>query len=192
MSILDEIIRIENDKNTLREKVAELGIGDGTENLDALTAAFNGIEYKGAASIQVKESESKSLEAGYYTGIAVTGISGGGNYSNLESVERTPTKSKQVVTAGTGYYALEKVTINPIPSQYQIVTGVTATEDDVVSPAIFVDSEGNEKAGKIQNFGTVNATFDGLSKTSLSIEKGYYEGGTVSLTSDIETRLRAI
>ena len=192
MSISEQIERIINDKTILRTKVAELGIGDGTENLDALTEAFNGIENKGAVSLQVKELESTSLEAGYYTGISVTGVPGGGNYANLESVERTPTKSDQIVTPGTGFYALEKVTIKAIPAAYQIVTGVTATENDVLSTAVFVDSECKEKAGKIDNLGTPTATIDGLAATSYKIEKGYYEGGTVSLTDDIENALADI
>lgn len=192
MSVLDEIVRIENNRNTLRTKVAELGIGDGTETLDALTNAINGIENKGAVSLQVKESDSESLEAGYYTGIVVTGVSGGGNYSNLETVERTPTKSVQTVTAGAGFYALEKVIINPIPPAYQIVTGVTATQDDVLSTAVFVNSEGKEKAGNIDVYGSPTATIDGIENTTYAIKKGYYAGGTVSLTDDIEKRLRAI
>lgn len=42
---------------------------------------------------------------------------------NYQSKTVTPTESQQVVQADSGYDALKKVTVNPIPSQYIVPTG---------------------------------------------------------------------
>ena len=60
----------------------------------------------------------------------------------LQSKTVTPTESVQEVLADEGYTALEKITINPIPDEYQDVSEVTATADKVVSGSKFVDSTG--------------------------------------------------
>lgn len=58
-------------------------------------------------------------QPGYYQlTYAVAGS--GGNY---QSKTVTPTESQQVVQADSGYDALKKVTVDPIPSQYIVPTG---------------------------------------------------------------------
>lgn len=78
-------------------------------------------------------------------------------YVDHESKTVTPSKEKinvigqQYGTDTTGYYNkfLSKVTIEPIPDEYQDVTGVTATAEDVRAGKVFVDAEGNEVEGAL-------------------------------------------
>ena len=193
MSVSEQITRIQNNRNTIRTKLAELGLGDGTEKLDVCAEKVNGIANKGTVAAEVREGESYTLEPGYYKGGTVTGVSGGGNYTLESGREVTPTKEDQTVTPGDGYYGFSNVTVKAIPSQYQDVSDVTATADTVLSPNVFVDKEGNVTPGTMVDNGTVTATIDGLSKTSYVIPKGYHNGnGAVTLTDDIENALAAI
>ena len=87
---------------------------------------------------------------------------------------------------------LSKVTVNPIPDEYQDVTGVTAGAAQVLTDYDIVDATGPKVAGAMPNNGDVSATIDGLTTTSVNVAAGYTTGGTVSLTSDIENALAAI
>lgn len=90
--------------------------------------------------------------------------SGTGKVSiTTETKSVTPTTSAQDVTPSSGK-VLSKVTVGAIPDN-------------------FVDKTGAE---------AINMTIDGLTITSVTIPEGYNLGGTVSLTSDIETALAAI
>lgn len=66
------------------------------------------------------------------------------------------------------------------------VSGVTATEADVLEGAVFVDSNGEEKEGSIPRNGEINETMDGIEVKSVSIPAGYTTGGTVSLDGTID------
>lgn len=68
----------------------------------------------------------------------------------------TPSKIKQRVTGDeyrpdgvnfSGYSFLTEVMVNPIPDQYQDVTPVTATAEDVRAGKVFVDAQGNPIKG---------------------------------------------
>ena len=109
----------------------------------------------------------------------------------LENKTVTPTKSAQKIAPTSGK-VLSEVTINPIPDEYQDVSGVTATADKVLDGSTIVDAEGNEVEGSMPNNGSTSATIDGLTSTSATIPAGYTSGGTVSLTSDIEDSLASI
>lgn len=193
MSVSELIARLKNSRNTIRTKLAELGLGDGTEKLEACAEKVSGIGNKGTVAIEVKEGESKNLEPGYYKGGTVTGIGGGGNYTLEGGREVVPTKEDQTVVPGEGYYGMSGVTVKAIPAQYQDVSDVTASEETVLSPYVFVDEEGTVRAGTMPNNGAVVGQIDGLTKTSYTIPKGYHTGeGTVTLTDDIENALAAI
>lgn len=195
MSISEKLTNIQNNRNTIRTKLAELGLGDGTEKLEVCAEKISGIVNKGTIASEVKEGEAYTIEPGYYKGGTVTGVSGGGNYTLEEGREVIPTKEEQTIAPipGSGYYGLRNVVVKPIPAQYQDVSDVNATADKVLSPAVFVDSEGKVTPGTMPDNGTVNASMDGLANTSYTIPKGYHDGnGTVSLTNDIENALAAI
>ena len=159
MSIANEISRIQEARDTLRAKAVALGVGLSTDNLTQLATKYDGIVDRGTPNAEVKEGESFTLGAGYYHGGSVKGVAGGGNY-NLQSKTVTPTKSEQVVDNDAGYYGLDTVTVAPIPDIYQDVSSVTATVGDVLSPKVYVDSNGKAQTGTMQNRGAVSATLD--------------------------------
>lgn len=129
-------------------------------------------------------NQSAPIAAGYHSGSGAVKIV-------LEEKSATPSKSAQTITPTAGK-VISKVTVAAIPDAYQDVTGVTATAAHVLDGDIFVDAEGTAVEGTMPNNGAISATIDGLSQTSYTVAAGYTSGGTVSLTSDIETALSAI
>lgn len=98
----------------------------------------------------------------------------------------TPTKSAQTAQPDNGYDGLAQVTVEAIPAAYQDVTGVTATAANVLTGSKFVNSSGTLTSGTMPNNGTLSSTIDGLETTSVSIPKGYTDGGTIALDSTID------
>ena len=193
MSVSEQLTRIQNDRNIIRTKLAELGLGDGTEKLDACAEKVNGIANKGTVAVNLKEGDTYTFEAGYYKGGSITGVPGGGSYDLVTVDPVTPTKSEQVITAGDAGYGLSSVTVLPIPTQYQDVSDVNVPAEYVLSPYVFVDKEGTVTPGAMPDNGAASGQIDGLSKTSYAIPKGYHDGnGTVTLTDDIENALADI
>ena len=192
MSIQVKITEITNHRNTIRTKLAELGLGDGTEKLQTCAEKVNSIVNMGNVSAEVKEGGSYTIEPGYYKGGTVTGVPGGGNYELYEPDEVTPTKSVQTITPN-GKYGIKSVTVKPIPQEYQDVSDVNVPDKYVLSPYVYVDKEGTVTAGKMNNIGAVSDTINGLTTTSYTIPEGYHNGeGTISLTNDILEALAAI
>ena len=98
MSVATEISRIQADRNTIRNKLIELGLATGTAKLDALASAIEGIVNVGSVSISVQEGETYTIPAGYHPGTGtVSGVAGGGNYT-LQSKSVTPSRSRQSIT----------------------------------------------------------------------------------------------
>lgn len=191
-NIATEIARIQTDKNKIRTKLVELGMANSNANLDELATAVSGIENRGAVSASVQEGDTYTIPKGYHNGSGtVSGVSGGGNY-NLQSKTVTPTKSQQNITPDSGYFGLSDVTVNAIPNNYQDVGATTATAPDVLSGKVFTTKDGVVTTGTMANNGTISETIDGLTKTSVTLSKGYITGGTVSLTNDIENALKEI
>lgn len=192
MSVATQISRIQQDRNTIRTKLVELGMAQNTDDLDKLATAIENLENRGAVSATVQVGDTYTIPKGYHNGSGtVSGVSGGENY-NLQSKTITPTKNQQNVTPDSGYYGLSDVTVAAIPEVYQDVSTVTAGAADVLTGKVIVDATGKPVPGTMPNNGALALTIDGLTATSAAIPAGYSSGGTVSLTSDIEDALAAI
>lgn len=188
MSTANEISRLTDARNTIRDKLIELGLATSTAKLDALATAVDGITNRGSVTATVQEGDTYTIPAGYHNGSGtVSGVAGGGNYS-LQSKSVTPTKNQQSVTPDSGYYGLSDVTVNAIPEAYQNVSGVTATAGDVLATKVFVDATGASVTGTMTNVGTVNKTLDATtSNQTYTIPAGKHSGsGKVSIT--LETK----
>lgn len=189
MSTATEIIRLQTARNKLRTKGVELGICTGTDKLDVVATAFDGIENKGAVSAQVKEGATYTIPKGYHNGSGtVSGVSGGGSY-NLQSKTATPTKSQQNITPDDGYFGLSDVTVNPIPDNFQDVSPVTAAAADVLANKVIVTADGSTTAGTMPNNGEVSKTIDATANNqSYTVPKGYHNGtGTVKIVLETKT-----
>ena len=188
MSTATEISRITDARNTIRDKLIELGMATSTSKLDALATSIDGITNRGAVSATVQEGDTYTIPAGYHNGSGtVSGVAGGGNYS-LQSKTATPTKNTQSITPDSGYYGLDSVTVAPIPEAYQNVSAVTAAAGDVLAGKIIVDSTGASVTGTMTNNGAVSKTLDATTNNqSYTVPAGYHSGsGSVSIV--LETK----
>lgn len=139
----------------------------------------------GSVSVILSEDQkSYTVPAGKHSGSGKVSIS-------TETKSATPKKSAQTIAPTKGKL-LSKVSVLAIPDEYQDVTGVTATAENVLVDNVFVNSTGTVVNGAMPNNGSTSASIDGMTTTSVSIPAGYTTGGTVSLTSDIEDALAAI
>ena len=163
MSTATEISRLTDARNTIRDKLIEMGMATSTSKLDALATAIDGITNRGAVSATVQEGDTYTIPEGYHNGSGtVSGVAGGGNYS-LQSKTATPTKNTQSITPDSGYYGLDSVTVNPIPEAYQNVSAVTAGAADVLAGKIIVDATGASVTGTMTNVGAVSKVLDATS-----------------------------
>lgn len=187
MSIATELSRIQADRNTIRTKLVELGMATGTDNLDKLATAIEGLINQGAVSVTVQEGDTYTIPAGYHNGSGtVSGVAGGGNY-NLQSKTAAPTKKQQSITPDSGYYGLSDVTVAPIPDNYQDVSSVTAGAGDVLTGKIYVTADGTVTTGTMPNNGVANKTLDATT-IYYTIPKGYHSGtGKVQIVLETKT-----
>ena len=191
MSIKTEIERIEASRDTIRTKLVGMGLAGETDHIEALAEAIFGIVEQGAASIEITEGSSYTIPAGYHTGSgvvkAVSDEAGDAEKYRTQAKTITPTKAQQHVTADDGYYALESVTVEAIPSAYQNVSSVNALAEDVLTGKIYVTKDGTVTVGTMANNGTVERVLD-ATVISYTIPKGYHSGtGTVKINLDTKT-----
>lgn len=181
MSIATYITSIESSRNTIRNKLVELGMAASGDKLDKLAAAIEDIVNQGAVSVTVQEGGTYTIPKGYHNGNGtVSGVAGGGNYK-LQVKTATPTKKQQNIAPDSGYYGLSGVTVAAIPEAYQDVSSVTAGAGDVLTGKVIVLSDGTVQAGEMVNNGAVNKTLDATLLT-YTIPVGYHSGtGTVKI-----------
>ena len=188
MSVASEITRITTDRNTIRNKLVNLGLAQSADTLDDLADAVDGIANRGAPTAEVKEGESYTIQPGYYSGGSVAGVAGGGSY-NLQAKTVTPTKQQQAVSPDAGYYGLSGVAVEPIPSNYNDTSAVTATAGDVLANKTIVNAAGQNVAGTMPNNGAVSKTLDTTEDNqSYTVPAGYHNGsGAVSIVLEEKT-----
>ena len=141
--------------------------------------------YGGASAVKDQldvNQTSTTLPAGYHSGSTVNIV--------LEEKSATPTKSVQNITPSGGK-VLSKVTVAAIPDNFIDTTDADAVAGEILDGK-FAYVNGVKLEGTMANNGSVSASMDGMTTTSITIPAGYTTGGTVSLTSDIEEALAAI
>ena len=186
MSIATQINRIEANRNTIRDKLVELGMATTTDKLDTLAVAIENIINRGAVSVTVQEGDTYTIPAGYHNGSGtVSGVAGGGNY-NLQSKTATPTKKQQNITPDSGYYGLSDVTVAAIPEAYQNVSSVTAGAGDVLAGKVIVLADGSVVTGTMASNGAVSKVLS-VESTSYTIPAGFHNGAG-KVTISLETK----
>ena len=186
MSVATYISSIETSRNTIRNKLVELGMAQSGDKLEKLATAIEGIINQGAVSVTIQEGGTYTIPAGYHNGSGtVSGVAGGGHY-DLQAKTATPTKKQQNIAPDSGYYGLSAVTVNAIPEAYQDVSSVTAGAGDVLTGKVFVTADGTVTPGEMVNTGAVDKTLD-VTTITYTIPKGYHSGsGKVKLV--LETK----
>lgn len=181
MTVQAEITRITESRNTMRNKLVDLGLVQSTAKIDDIADAVYAIENNGAINAEVTEGASYTIPKGYHNGSGVVkGVAGGGNYS-LQQKTVTPTKAQQSVVSDSGFYGLSSVTINAIPEVYQDISITTATAPDVLANKVFVDSKGATTTGTMPNNGAISKELSSSQRT-YTVPKGYHSGsGSVSI-----------
>lgn len=191
MSVATYIASIEASRNSIRNKLVELGMAQSIDKLDVLAQAIADIVNQGAVSVEIKEGTSYTIPAGYHNGSgtvkAISDAAGDAEAYRTQAKTVTPTKKQQSVTPDAGYYALESVTVNAIPTNYQDVSSVTAGAGDVLTGKIIVTPDGVVTPGEMVNNGAVDKTLDATTIT-YTIPKGFHNGsGKVKLVLEEKT-----
>lgn len=191
MSVATYIASIEASRNSIRNKLVELGMAQSVDKLDVLAQAIVDIVNQGAVSVEIKEGTSYTIPAGYHNGSgtvkAISDAAGDAEAYKTQAKTVTPTKKQQSVTPDAGYYALESVTVNAIPANYQDVSSVNAGAGDVLTGKIIVTADGVVTPGEMVNNGAVDKTLDATTIT-YTIPKGFHSGfGKVKLVLETKT-----
>lgn len=129
------------------------------------------------------DAPSYTVPAGYHTGKGTVSV-------ELEQKSATPGKSSQTVEPTAGKL-LSAVTVAPIPAEYISTEDATAKASDILAGKTAY-SGGSKVTGSMPNNGAVSGVIDGMSQSSYAVPAGYTSGGSVTLSSSIETALSEI
>lgn len=164
------------------------------------TAYVNGAKVTGTIESRPAEdanfSITNELEGDYpnsYVTIIPSAYYPNGATVRVTAISKIVTPTKETQTIANGKSFLTTVTVNPIPAEY-----ITTTDADAVAGNILEGKtayvKGVKVTGTMTNNGSPTASITGLdaANSTYTIAPGYYSGGTVSLTSDIEDLLAAI
>ena len=112
MSVATEITRIQTARNTIRDKMVDLGLGEQTDKIDALAGEVNSIQNRGAVAGTLDVGNtSYTVPAGYHNGSGSVSI-----VTEAKSVSPTRSVQEIIPTSGT---VLSKVTVDKIPDILQ-------------------------------------------------------------------------
>lgn len=124
-----------------------------------------------------------TIPAGYHDGTGSVSIT-------TETKSATPSKEPQTISATPGK-VISSVSVEAIPANYIDTTDANAEASHIlITKSAYVN--GKKVDGTMPNNETITGTIDGLTETSYTIPAGYTDGGTVTLTDDIERALAAI
>lgn len=131
--------------------------------------------------------QSYTIPSGYHNGSGTVSIV-------LETKSATPSTASQDITPTSGK-VLSKVTVASIPSKFGDTTSDTAVASNLlagIKAHTISGGAATQITGTMTNNGAISGSIDGMTYTSYTVPSGYTSGGTVALTSDIETALAAI
>ena len=170
MSIATEISRLQDARNTIRDKLVALGLAEETAKLDELAEIIDSIVDQGAVNKTLSVTETSfDIEAGYHDGSGRVSIT-------TETKTATPTRAVQDITPSNGK-VLSKVTVNPIPDSYHNTSAVTATAPDVLANKVIINAEGEPVTGTMPNNGAVRGLITPRTEGhAYSIPVGYHDG----------------
>lgn len=120
-------------------------------------------------------NQSYTIPKGYHNG--------SGNVSVVpETKTATPTRASQDITPSPGK-VLSKVTVGAIPEEFADISGVTASEKNVLGGYSFVDADGVLTEGTMDNHGESGGSILSVNKPQHTIPEGYHNGyGVCSIT----------
>lgn len=102
-------------------------------------------------SIPVVETSEVELSVQTPSGAIPVGYYANGVALSVAAKRAAVTPTKETQNLADSFY--DSITVDPIPEEYQNVSGVTATAEDVVEGKVIVDAQGNEVVGTLTTGG---------------------------------------